>query len=791
MRASLLLCGLLCVLAARPARAEGEAVQAVRIEGLKTVSEPFLRSRIRTAPGTPFSESVLDEDVGRIYQTGYFSEVRLRRESVPGGLLVVIEVVENPLVSEVVLRGNHAFSDSKLMGRIRSAVRKDRGEIRYVEQADIDLDVKAITNAYREKAYLFARVQSRLEPGEGGERLVFEIEEGRKVPVRRITFRGHHAYDHHWPSEWRVKKIKKGAPVLTKKKLIFFNDGALDLEVLQDDADRIKDFYRANGWLDATVRASHQMDLQRQRTEVTFEVTEGERYRIGTVALSGNALLDAKDLLPRFRTQSGKPYRLQDVLHDQDAIRAAYGDLGHLVTQATPRYHYDAVGKAVDVTFEIQEGPKVRIRRIEVEGNARTRDKILRRQMTVYPGDLFNYTKLQRSQKKLQNLRYFKTIQMRMEEAEDESERDLILQVEEDKTGSFNYGAGFSDDAGLFGILRISQSNFDSADLRGFPWNTKDFFFGDSYVGGGQSFSVSATPGQRVTSYDLAYYEPWLYDRPIGLGFNLFHRTRDFLDYSTTEQGGTLTLNRRIGERWTVGNVLTIREVRVSGVAEDAPQSLKDSEGSFSVNSLTPYVAWDTRDDPFMPSTGQFNRVSYEHAGAPLFGGVDFWRLSDDYSCFWTLKKNEDEQRKHILSFGARAGMIEGHSDTGDEGLPVDLKYFAGGASTLRGFNYHSVSPRENDVAVGGRFILLTNVEYTYPLYEEILRGAVFVDRGTVAIHVKDPDLLNGFRSAYGFGLRIQLPISPMPISLDVAFPLEEKDGDSTRVFTFNFGTIF
>jgi outer membrane protein assembly factor BamA len=174
-----------------------------------------------------------------------------------------------------------------------------------------------------------------------------------------------------------------------------------------------------------------------------------------------------------------------------------------------------------------------------------------------------------------------------------------------------------------------------------------------------------------------------------------------------------------------------------------------------------------------------------------VFGGVDYWRLSDDYAQYWTLRQNEDEERKHVLSFGARAGMIEGHDKTGDAGLPVDLKYFAGGASTIRGFAYHSVSPREGNTAVGGRVILLTNLEYSYPIYEEILRGAVFVDRGTVATHVKDSHLLDGFRSAYGFGLRIQLPISPLPVSLDLAFPMEEKAGDSSRVFTFNFGTVF
>lgn len=786
--AAVLLSAVLLPVLAASAEEEGP-VQAVRIEGLRTVGEAYIRSRVQTVPGAPLSESVLDQDIGRLYQTGYFAQVKVRREAVPGGVVVVIEVEENPLVGEVVFRGHKAFSEAKLKDRIRTWVDKDRGEVRYVERADLDLDVKSLVAAYREKAYLFARVTARLEPaGDAGERLVFEVDEGVPVPVRKIAYRGNRSYDD-WQGSHSLGKLRKGAPVLTKTKWWFFRAGALDLEVLQDDADRIRDFYRAHGWLDAKVKASHQMDLARRRTEVAFDIEEGERYMVGTVALTGNTLLDATSLLPRFRTQSGKPLRLEDVEHDEDAIRGAYGDLGHVVAQAVPRYHYDAIGKTVDLTFEIREGPKVRIRRVEVEGNVQTRDKIIRREMRVHPGDLFNYSEIKRSQKRIRGLRYFKEIQLRLDETGDEAERDLIVKVEEDKTGSINYGAGYSDESGVFGILRINQRNFDSADLRGFPFNTKDFFLGDAYVGGGQDLTLSATPGQRITSYDIGYAEPWLYDRPYGLGLNFYLRSRDLIDFVRNDKGASVNVNRRFGDYWKVGNLLSFTTVRISDVALDAPQTLRDSEGTTTLNSTTPYLVYDSRDDPYTPSVGRFNRLSFEYGGAPILDGVDFMRFGNDYYQYWTLSQNEDEERKHILSFGVRAGVVVAHSETST--IPVFMRYFAGGSTSVRGFGFNAIGPKEGDTVVGGRFLLLTNLEYTFPIYEEILRGAAFIDRGTVEERLGGGNAFDEFRSSYGIGLRVHLPINPVPVALDLAFPIEQENGDSLRAFTFSFGGVF
>ena len=262
MRRLLLVAALLGT--AAQARAEGEAVQVVRIEGLKTLGERFVRSRLQTAVGAPLSESVLDQDVGRLYQTGYFAGVTVRREAAAGGWLLVFELVENPLVVETVFRGNRSLSDGKLKGLVRSWV--EEREARYVSKADMDLDVKAVTAAYREKAYLFARVQALLEPAEGGERLVFAVEEETPVPVRKIRFTGNKAFS--------ARKLRKESPVLTQKKLWFFRPGSLDLEVLDGDVQRVQDYYRSHGWLDAVVKVSQQVDVKRQRTEITFEVEE-------------------------------------------------------------------------------------------------------------------------------------------------------------------------------------------------------------------------------------------------------------------------------------------------------------------------------------------------------------------------------------------------------------------------------------------------------------------------------------------------------------------------------------
>ncbi len=766
---------------------EGEPIQAVRVEGLKTLGETYVRSRMETAPGSPLSRARLDQDIGRLYATGYFAEVKVRREPAPGGQVLVLEVLENPLISEVRFRGNKALSDTRLSGRLRTPLQT--GETRYLTASDRELDEKAIAAAYREKAFLFARIQSRLEPstGEATQVLVFEIEEGSPVPVKKIRFRGNKAF--------KPRRLKGDAPILTKAKLLFFRAGALDLQVLQDDAVRVRDFYRAHGYLDAQVKASQELDVERKRAEVLFDIEEGDLYHIGAVNLKmageGGAqpLVDAATLLPKFKAKAGKAFSLADVQHDVEKVKEEYGNLGHLVAQAVPRYTYRTVGREVDVTLDIQEGPKVRIGRVEVEGNTRTRDKIVRREMLIHPGDWFNYAKLKRSVKKLHNLRYFDSIQPRLEESGDPDERDLTFKVNEDKTGRFNYGAGYSDEAGVFGTVRITQTNFDSADLKRFPGNAGKFFLGDAYVGGGQVFSLSATPGQNVTRYDMSYSEPWLYDRPIGLGVNAFLRTQGFVDYTRDDQGASITLSRRFGQYLAVGSTLSTKQVRISGVAADAPQALKDSEGSFVINAVSPFVRWDTRDDPYLPSSGQMNQLGYDYTGGPVLGGLSYWQVTEEYQHFWTLHQDEDEQRKHIIAASARTAMVEARYKTGE--LPVDIQYFLGGASTVRGFNYRTITPKVGGVGIGGRFYLLTNLEYTFPVYEEILRGALFADRGTVEPSIRDSKPLDDFRSAWGFGMRIQLPISPLPISLDVAFPLEKHEGDSERVFTFNFGSVF
>lgn len=739
------------------AEEDRKPVKKIEIKGNRSVNTDLILSRVKTRAGVPFQQSDVDDDLKRLYAMGFFSDVVVDVKDEFDGLVVTFLVAEKPIVKEIVFEGNKKFKEKSLKKKMKVAI-GDR-----LNETQINEDVQAIEDFYRDKGYPNTKVDYSLSVDRqiGHAAVIIRVVEGPRIKIYRVNFVGNQALP--------TKKLRK--VIKTRKPAFFFFGGRFKEEIFEEDKERLIDYYRSQGYIDARIDdVKFDFDKSGTKMTITFYLTEGERYYVGQVVLGGNETFPTEEITKSFKMRTSEVFTPDHLRADVNQIRDYYLARGYVDTVIRPETVLNEKTGKMDILYTIDEQHISYLNEIKVQGNTKTKDIVIRRELAVRPGEVFNGVKIRRSQERLLNLGYFKTVLMDIEPTEEPARKNLLVDVEETKTGEIGFGAGFSSIDNLIGFVELTQKNFD--------WKNWPTFTGD-----GQKLRVKAQVGTERQDYTLSWTEPWLFDRPISFGIDLYHRDSRFISdvYSERRTGGDLRLGKRLTEFIRGDLLYKLERDEIRDVSANASQAIKDEAGVSDVSSLEGALTRDTRNSPIYPSRGMRNTISAEVAGGPLGFDQDFTKYVTRHSLYIALPLDL------VLRLHAQGGVVDEYDDSED--VPLFERFFLGGANTIRGFDFRDVGPKDEfGEPVGGESMILGSVELTFPIIEK-LRGAVFYDTGNVYPDAWEFEL-DDLRAGAGVGIRLELPIGP--IRLDYGWPIDrDQFQDKEGRFDFNIGYSF
>jgi outer membrane protein insertion porin family len=753
-----------------------EVIKDIRIENQHGESydlssvEAFTSFQIGEEVGT--RETILSSiatDVSRMRESGRFSYVNARMDVEADGVVLVYTVVSKNRLRRIEFAGADKMSHRK----VRTKSELEIGQ--FADDSTFAQAARKIEETYREFWYPDAEVKWEAKTDDilGVVDVVFTIDEGDRLAINRIDFSGNESIEDEALRKVMQQKQKHWFPFWSR----LTGSGKYRPEMEDMDLFSIKQLYMNEGFLDAQVTNPVIDARNRRRAKMTIHIAEGQRYRVGEVTLSGVTLFEEKLVRRGMVLSRGDIASYSDVEAASESIRAYYGDRGYIRTSVMPILDADASQGIVDIRFEVVEGKIGYINRVNIRGNERTRDKVIRREMTIYPGDKYSRSRVRTSENRLQNLGYFEAVTSSVDETAMSERYDLNLRVREKPTGQFSAGVGFSSVDSLVGYIELSQGNFD---LKRWP-----------PIGGGQKFKIRAQLGTRRNDLDISFVEPWFLDRKLSFGIDLYHReARYFSDnYDQKNDGMRLTLGKPLS-RYIRGSIAyTLEQFHVFDVADSASIAIKEEEGRRLKSGLDFTLTRDTRDRFFNPTRGSRTTITPYFAGGPLGAETDIYGGRIRSTHYWPLFND------HVFNIRGQLETVEAYGDSKDaaktgDGVPIFDRLFLGGSYTLRGFEFREVGPYDSmtDDYLGGNSMGFITLEYTVPLWSKI-RGACFYDAGFVNKESLDFDPRD-FNSNWGIGLRFDLP--GFPLHLDYAFPLESEDhNDSSGRFNFLIGHTF
>ncbi len=754
---------------------KGRRIESLRVQGNSQVAASVILNQVRTREGEPFDPTTVEEDYKRIYALKRFANVEAKVEPTDTGVVVAFVVLEERTVRQIAYKGNTHIDTLDL----QSAVDLKAGDA--VDPFRISLGRQAIERLYHEKNYPYVHVtvdESHL--AQTGE-LTFNIVEGAKVRIRRVTFEGNVSFSN----------LRLRGQVKSDYYIWILRAGEYDFETVEDDVASLRKFYESKGFFDVKVGRKLAFSADQSEMQITFIVDEGKRYTIEKVAFNGNEHVSAERLLANLKLVKGGNYDQEIVQRDIRQIVKEYSPYGYVyqAPPATPNPDYlDIRPKTifhkepgtVELIYEIHEGRPFHMGRILVKGNSKTQAKVILREMRVGPGQLYNSAELTDAVDRLRGTGYFNNVSVSPVGQEPDL-RDVLVEVTEGKTASFNIGAGVSSNGGVGGEISYEQRNFD---IGNWPTTWTDVFSERAWVGAGQTFRASVAPGTQGTTAAIRFYDPWIFDQPYSFANDIYLRQRIYSNWNETRTGDRVTLGKRLGYNWTMFLTARGEDVRVYNVQDKplrAPEVL-EAQGHTTVTGLGPALRYDTTNRGPLQYKGVLGELSYERVGA-LGGQVDFNKLSLNFDQFYTVYEDLFD-RKTILSLKMGGGYID------DSGAPIFESYYLGGFGSVRGFEFRGISPRSgpDDDPIGGTFFVTTTAELSYPIYTDILRGVLFVDGGTNDREVS----LSDYRIAVGFGFRVVFPFAQQaPLAIDFGIPIVKNDQDRTQLISFSFGVVY
>lgn len=731
----------------------GKTVKEIVVLGNRTVDDAVVLSRVKTKVGEPFTQKTANEDLKRLYDLGYFMNISIDIEDFADGLKIAFIVKEKPFLKDIIIEGNKVFKREKIIDTMGSKVN------RILDESRIKKDIEEIRKMYEDKGYYSLQLsyKTSIDENTGRAILFIKIVEGKKMFVKEVKLEGIKAF-----KEGQIRKLLK-----TKSRWLL-NAGYLKEDQFKEDLDRIHAFYVSKGYIDMKIKDVKRVFKQDSaELYIMIAVEEGKQYIIDKISFKGNKIFPTDDIKKGLKMRTGMTFIPEDYRNDVSSVDNYYTSKGYIEARikVDTITNYEA-GK-VDLVFNIEEGELFYIEMIDIRGNVVTKDKVIRREIGPKPGDKFDGVKIKRSQQRLDNLNYFKSVEVDYEPCARKGKKNLVFTVEEKKTGELSFGAGFSSIDSLVGFAEISQSNFD---FMKFP----------SFTGAGQKARLRIEGGNERQEAILSFTEPYLFDRRLAGGFDAFVSNRTYLSDYYDEQriGFDIRFAKALTEYIRGDVIYTLENIKLK-VDDDASEELKKENGTRSVSKVTFKLDRDTRDSFVYPTRG--NRFILINDIAGLGGATYFVKGTGRGTQYVPMPWFEG----HVLRLTGEIGLVQEYGSS--EFVPIFDRYFLGGGNSIRGFKYRKVGPKDsNGEPIGGNAEMFASVEYDFPIIA-MLGGAFFYDTGNVYRKIGDISLGKQCGSL-GAGVRLNLPVGP--IQLDYGYPIY-VDNETERgngEISFNVG---
>ncbi len=723
-------------------------ISDIDISGNRRIEADAILRIINTQPGDIVRPENITKDLRNIYKMGYFDDVIADQQLLDKGVKIVFKVVEKPTVRKIRFEKNMVFEDEELADFVDTRT----GSILNLHK--INSDLKRIRLMYTEKNYHNCKISYEVKALENSQAdIVFTIQEGNKLRVEKITFEGNDYFSD--------RKLKK--EIETNEKgffSLFTSSGDLNETEVKNDVIRIESLYKNNGFVDTKV-SDPIIDIGSEYISIHFKIAEGNQYLVKSVDILGDLIVPKAEILDLVQLKESKLYNREKIREDIIEMTDFYSDRGYANVVIKPLIEKDDEQKQVSIGYTIDKKNPVYFRRINIQGNYRTRDKVIRREVKIEEQGIYSKTNIQKTFKNLNRLDYFESIDVKPVKTENDDELDLDVTVKEKQTGQFSFGGGYSSEEAAFFMLQLAERNL---------------------FGKGQTGKIGFKMSKDSILYNIGFFEPYILDTPISGGVDLYREEKEYDYYDKDATGFSGTLGYKLYDYTRIGIRYNIEDFEISDV-----QSTHTSmtPGSFLLSSLKPFITYDSRDDLFMPTEGMRHSFSIEYAGEFLGSDIDYTKYLVESSVFFPLFW------KLTMGVHAEGGYLD---DRSSDTIDIDYaRFYLGGIKSIRGFDSTDINGTRNGDTLerGGEKYVQFNAEVTFPFTEKYkMVGVLFYDRGDVYRTSEEIDLGDQF-SSFGIGVRWNSPVGPLRMEYGWVIDGKEIKSSGDGQFEFSVGASF
>jgi len=720
-------------------------VNSIEVRGLKRVEEAAVKSKITQKTGEPLSSEKTTNDIKDIYKMGYFDDVKVDIEPLEGGVRVIYLIKEKPTIISIDFQGNKKQEDSGLKEKITITANSIADTVLIQDNAE------KLRAFYEEEGYYLSKIVPVVKKVNDDEvTLTYQIEEGPKVKIKSLIIEGSKAIS--------KKEIKKA--IKTGEWWLFSfatSSGYYKKGEMNVDIERIRNLYFNRGYINVAVADPKiQLTGDKKGMIITIMISEGEQYRISSVDIAGNKAFPEAELRKKIKSSPKNVFSRAVLRGDVAALGETYSEKGYALVSVSPDVVPDKADKQVKITFKIDEGDIYKIGRIDISGNIKTRDKVIRREIRLDEGDTFNSSLMKRSYERLNNLNFFEAVDLQPKPKPGEKLVDIDVKVKEKPTGALSVGGGYSSVDGLIATADITQANL---------------------FGTGRLIKLKGEFGGKSTSYSFGYRDPWFLDKELLFGTDIYRTTRNYSAFDRKAAGFDMLLGKSLSEYWKADVTYNLESVTINNISPNASQIIIDQEGKKITSSITPAIARDSRNSFLDPHTGSRNMLYATYAG---LGGDNFF-FKTGVESSWFFPATEETTLAFKCRYAQATGMF-------NKPLPLYERFHVGGIYTVRGLGYGEAGPRDvNGDVIGGTKQIIFNAEYIFPLVSELkFKGVTFFDAGRAFDSFKD---IGDVKYGAGVGFRWFSPIGPL--RLEWGHNLNPKTGESKSKWEFTFGTAF
>ncbi|MDW7773285.1 MAG: outer membrane protein assembly factor BamA [Desulfobulbaceae bacterium] len=723
-------------------------VASIEPEGNKRIDSGAILRKITTKPGDFYDPEQLREDLKAIFSMGYFESVEIEANDTEKGKGIIFRVEEKPVISRVLVTGSDKVKEQEV--RDAAAIMPNT----ILNPARLNDALQRINELYKSKGYYNTKSTVDVSyPAKDRAEVKFNIDEGEKIYIGKISFEGNNSF--------KDRELAKVIETAERGWLSWITDtGVLKMSVLNQDAARIGAFYNNKGFIEAKV-GDPRVEQVEDELHITFPIEEGPRFRVGTVDIEGDFILSRDEIIDMLKIRKEEFLNREVLRNDSLKLTDLYAEQGYAFAEIRPKVDRAPDSNRVDIVLQIDQGPLVYFNRVEIQGNTRTRDNVIRRDLTVEEGGLFNSRAIRKSTENLQRLGYFEEVTVTPQPTLEENQMDIQVNVKERSTGQFSVGAGYSSSDSLLFMADISENNL---------------------FGTGNRLSLAANMSSVTSRFTLSFTNPRIFDSNILAGVDAYNWMKEYDDYTRDTTGGGVRLGHKLFEYWNIGYGYSYTDTTLSDLSENASIVIRRSQDIHVTSAFRLSITRDTRNNFFSPTSGSVNAFSVEYAGGILAGDAEFTKVEASTSWYFPIPF------RSVFHIKGAAGQA---FENEDGKLPVYEHFYLGGLNTIRGFKTSRVSPKDPETGerIGGDKMWYANIEIIFPLFEEMgLRGVLFTDFGNV-YDVDDDWKFDEIKKAAGIGFRWLSPMGPLRLAW--GYNLDPDPDEESSVWDFSIGGSF